>query len=224
MKILAVDYGDSRTGLATCDHTEFLTTPITPQITLKARKTAGYEGFRVVFGMQDDHHYFMADMGSHTNESVLFREIGDKGSISLFDYRNQEPIEVDRWYDVRIEIRGNVWKCYMDGELKYSYDYNIVNKHYTVAGLDRQRNELVVKLVNGRTEPWRTSLVLKGGKVAPVNARRIELASASIYDENSFEEPEKIAGCESTFRIEGRTVPVECAPNSLTILRIPLDK
>ena len=28
MKILAVDYGDSRTGLATCDHTEFLTTTI----------------------------------------------------------------------------------------------------------------------------------------------------------------------------------------------------
>ena len=28
MKILAVDYGDSRTGLATCDRTEFLTSPI----------------------------------------------------------------------------------------------------------------------------------------------------------------------------------------------------
>ena len=37
MKILAVDYGDSRTGLATCDRSEFLTTPITPQITVKAR-------------------------------------------------------------------------------------------------------------------------------------------------------------------------------------------
>ena len=36
-RILAVDYGDSRTGLATCDRTEFLTTAITPQITLKAR-------------------------------------------------------------------------------------------------------------------------------------------------------------------------------------------
>ena len=34
MKILAVDYGASRTGLAVCDPTEFLTTPITPQITL----------------------------------------------------------------------------------------------------------------------------------------------------------------------------------------------
>ena len=30
MKILAVDYGDSRTGLATCDRTEFLQRPITP--------------------------------------------------------------------------------------------------------------------------------------------------------------------------------------------------
>lgn len=37
MKILAVDYGASRTGLATCDVSEFLTTAITPQITLKAR-------------------------------------------------------------------------------------------------------------------------------------------------------------------------------------------
>ena len=37
MKILAVDYGDSRTGLATCARNEFLTSPITPQITVKAR-------------------------------------------------------------------------------------------------------------------------------------------------------------------------------------------
>lgn len=28
MKILAVDYGDARTGLAVCDRTEFLSTPI----------------------------------------------------------------------------------------------------------------------------------------------------------------------------------------------------
>lgn len=32
MKILAVDYGDSRTGLAVSDPSELLATPITPQI------------------------------------------------------------------------------------------------------------------------------------------------------------------------------------------------
>ena len=144
--------------------------------------------------------------------------------LENFDYRNQEPVEVGHWYDVRIEIRGNVWKCYMDGELKYSYDYNIVNKHYAVAGLDRQRNELVVKLVNGRTEPWQTTLQLKGGKVTPTQVRRIELSSESIYDENTFEEPEKIVGRESMMRIDSHSIPINCAPNSLTILRIPLGK
>ena len=191
-------------------------------ITLKARKTKGSEGFRVIFGMQDENHYFMADMGSHSNESVLFREISEKGSVSLFDYRNQEPILKDHWYDVRIEIRGNKWKCYLDGQLKYAYDYNIVNKHYAVAGIDHDKNELVVKLVNGRTEPWNTTLALKGRNIKAGEALRIDLTSDSINDENSFENPEKISGRESTMRIDGRNVPLECAPNSLTIIRIPL--
>ena len=161
-------------------------------------------------------------MGSHSNESVLFREISEKGSVSLFDYRNQEPILKDHWYDVRIEIRGNKWKCYLDGQLKYAYDYNIVNKHYAVAGIDHDKNELVVKLVNGRTEPWNTTLALKGRNIKAGEALRIDLTSDSINDENSFENPEKISGRESTMRIDGRNVPLECAPNSLTIIRIPL--
>ena len=36
MKILAVDYGDSRTGLAVCDPGEILATPLKPQIEEKA--------------------------------------------------------------------------------------------------------------------------------------------------------------------------------------------
>ncbi len=40
MKILAVDYGDSRTGLAVCDPGEILATPIRPQIEEKAMAKA----------------------------------------------------------------------------------------------------------------------------------------------------------------------------------------
>lgn len=36
MKWLAVDYGDSRTGLAVCDAGEMITTPVTPQIEEKS--------------------------------------------------------------------------------------------------------------------------------------------------------------------------------------------
>ena len=37
MKILAVDYGDSRTGLAISDPSELLATPLKPQIEEKSR-------------------------------------------------------------------------------------------------------------------------------------------------------------------------------------------
>ena len=40
MKILAVDYGEARTGLASCDPGEILVTPITPQIEEKSLNKA----------------------------------------------------------------------------------------------------------------------------------------------------------------------------------------
>lgn len=40
MKILAVDYGDARTGLAVCDRTEFLASPLGTIMEKSAAKTA----------------------------------------------------------------------------------------------------------------------------------------------------------------------------------------
>lgn len=191
-------------------------------IDMKARKMAGYEGFRIVFGGKDERHYFMADMGSHSNESVLFREIGDKGSVSLFDYRNQEPVYVDHWYDVRVEIKGNNWKCYMDNVLKYEYNYYDVRKHYAVSGYDKTKKEIVVKLVNGEDTPWKTTVDLKNaGKIKPQGVQ-IVLSDPSSGSENSFAEPLKIVPRESALNQIGSTFEYTCAPNSFVILRIPV--
>ena len=66
MKILAVDYGDSRTGLATCDRTEFLTSPITPQITVKARDKVAARVCEVAKEIEAAHrHRSAAEHGRH---------------------------------------------------------------------------------------------------------------------------------------------------------------
>lgn len=186
-------------------------------ITLKARRDHGNEGFRVVFGFQDTEHYFMADLGSHTNESVLFREMGDNGSVSLFDYRNQTFLRDDHWYDVRIEIRDNIWKCYLDGRLAYRYDYRKVTRHYAVSGYDAAAGELVVKLVNAETQPWKPALSLKGGKVAgPIT--RITLTGPRT-GENSFSAPDAIVPVTTTSVSTDLTVE----PFSFSIFRIPVN-
>lgn len=110
----------------------------------------------------------------------------------------------------------------MLGRLIYTYDHRIVNRHYAVAGIDRDAGELVVKLVNGTETPWETSIVLKGGDPSSSVARKIELTSDESTDENSFEDPLKVSGRESIMETGGSRTPVVCAPRSLTIFRIPV--
>lgn len=190
-------------------------------IELKARKRKGREGFRIFFGSEGEKDYFMADIGSHTNESVIFGRRNAHGNVSLFDYRNTTSVATDRWYDIRIEIRGNNWKCYLDNRLEYAYTYQPLIRHYAVSGYDKQTQEVIVKLVNGENNSWHTHIDLAHvASVAP-EGKALTLSSSDPDAENSFAHPERVAPVES--KIEGLKNSFDwiCPPNSFTILRIP---
>ena len=192
-------------------------------IELKAKKISGTEGFRIVFGGTDPNNYFMADMGSHTNESVIFREVNDEGSISLFDYRNTTSIKAHQWYTVRIEIEGAHWKCFLNDELQYEYTYAPKKKHYVVSGYDRERNEVIVKLVNAETENWKVRLQLDNARDIASKGTKIVLGADDRFEENSFSDPLKVVPKVSELLGVGSTFNVNCQANSLTILRIPCE-
>ncbi len=193
-------------------------------IEMKVRKTGG-AGFQIVFGGTDDNNYFMADIGSHGNESIIFREINEEeGNVSLFDFRHTYNVLKDKWYDVKIEIDGNVWRCWVDGVLEYEYTYLDEPRHYVVSGLDREKNEVVVKLVNSEAEAWSPRIELKhAGKIASTG-EKIVLTSASPDDENDFGNPEKVVPVSSAMTGLGRSFEVECPPYSFTVIRIPCKK
>lgn len=193
-------------------------------IELKAKKISGTEGFRIVFGGTEPNNYFMADMGSHTNESVIFREVNNEGSISLFDYRNTTSIKANQWYAVRIEIEGAHWKCFLNGELQYEYTYAPKKKHYVVSGYDRERNEVIVKLVNAEAGNWKVRLQLDNMKDIASKGTKIVLGADDRFEENSFSDPLKVVPEISELSGIGRTFNVDCRANSLTILRIPCKK
>lgn len=193
-------------------------------IELKAKKISGSEGFRVVFGGTDLKNYFIADMGSHTNESVIFREMNDEGSISLFDYRNTTSILANQWYTVRIEIKGDHWRCFLNDELQYEYTYTLDKKHYVVSGYDREREEVIVKLVNAEAENWEVRLQLDNAVSIASEGTKIVLSAVDRFDENSFEAPLKIVPVISGLSGISDSFSFSCQPNSLTILRIPCKK
>ena len=84
-------------------------------------------------------------------------------------------------------------------------------------------------MVNGRTEPWRTSIALRGGSAANGDARRIVVGADDINAENSFAEPLKISAQESNMKVSGNTIDVECparlrhdSPYPIEITRVNL--
>lgn len=190
-------------------------------IQLKARKLKGREGFRIFFGSKGEEAYFMADLGSHTNESVIFGERNAGGNVSLFDYRNTTSIATDRWYDIRIEIQGNTWKCYLDNQLEYAYTYRPLTRHYAVSGYDKQTNEVVIKLVNGEPLPWPTRIDLANVKTIAPEGKAFILYSSDADAENSFAHPEQVVPVESKIKNVKPSFDWVCPPNSFTILRLP---
>ena len=193
-------------------------------IELKAKKISGTEGFRIVFGGTDSNNYFMADIGSHTNESVIFREVNNEGSISLFDYRNTASIKTDQWYTVRIEIKGAHWKCFLNDELQYEYTYAPKKKHYVVSGYDRERKEVIVKLVNAEAGNWKVRLQLDKAKNLASKGTKIVLGGDDRFDENSFSDPLKIVPKVTELSGISNEFTIDCQANSLTVLRIPCEK
>lgn len=192
-------------------------------ITLKARKIEGREGFRIFFGSKGEKQYYMADIGSHTNESVIFGERNANGNVSLFDYRNSTGVSTYQWYDIRIEIKGNNWKCFMNDRLEYEYTYQPLIRHYAVSGFDKDKNEVVIKLVNGENTPWNTSINLTNVKSVKSEGTQITLSSANPDDENSFANPEKVVPIETVLKGLKPSFDMVCQPNSFTILRIPVE-
>jgi alpha-L-arabinofuranosidase len=81
-------------------------------LTLKARKTDGDEGFLILFqakGTSDKHWWNIAGWGN--TQSAL------EGSDLSSDDKKDMVLDSNKWYDIKVEIKGDSIKCYLDGKL-----------------------------------------------------------------------------------------------------------
>jgi alpha-L-arabinofuranosidase len=130
-------------------------------------------------------------------------------------------IESGRWYDLRLEIRGRTVRGYLDGKLLNDVTYPRVDTVLAIAGRDDRRGEIVIKALNTSDEPAAVTFDVRGARVQTAG-RIIALASGDPLDENSFENPRKIAPVTAALTGLGPQFTRTLAPYSLSILRIPL--
>jgi alpha-L-arabinofuranosidase len=182
---------------------------------LKARKTGGTEGFFIGFQALAHDDRSVWNIGGWGN-----REHG----LENFDgaQANQHvpgSIETGRWYDVRIEVKGSAVRCYLDGKLIHDATRAPSHSLFAIAGR-KGDHEIVLKVVNADGRPQKASIHLNGVKKIAPSAAALVLSSAGPRDENSFEEPAKIAPKQQSIRVARPVFERVFPANSVSILRL----
>ena len=183
--------------------------------TLKARKLGGDEGFLIPFLVQDETAKAWWNIGGWGNTRHAIEMDG------IFADSVSGHIETDRWYDIRIELTDTHIKCYLDGKLIHDVAYPRSNALYAVASRATNRHEAILKVVNVSRENQPTAIRLTGAMLGgPATA--IALSSDRPEEENSLEQPNKVAPVTRTVICSSSDLSYNFPANSVTVLRLPL--
>ena len=189
-------------------------------LTLKARKQAGDEGFLIIFDYFDEDNYKWLNLGGWGN--TLYGIETTMAASKSTAITAAGTIEKDRWYDIRIEVRGEQIRAFIDGQLVHEITIDTPDMLYANAMIDKNTDELVVKVVNFDDAMIPLQMNIKGADI--ISSTITLLTAESGKAENTFAEPEKVVptttGCALSFKESLYMTPA----NSLTVLRMKLKK
>jgi alpha-L-arabinofuranosidase len=98
------------------------------------------------------------------------------------------------------------------------------NGQYASAVLDKNSNEIILKLINTTDKPYTSNVILEGPKKTDTKARILTLKSDNLNNVNSLEQPALISPVEKEIIIKGKAVNQVLEPNSFTVVRIKVLK
>jgi alpha-L-arabinofuranosidase len=179
----------------------------------KARKLRGKEGFAITVGSAEGRRvqWNLGGWGNYqhaveTDDSVVGAPVMAK-------------IEADRWYDVMIEVDGRRLRCYLDGVLISDVTLPSPERLLAIGGRDEKSGDVILKILNTTSGVVDTTVRLDGATHVAPEGELTVLTSKSAEDENSFEEPTKIAPVSRAIKTADRS-ELSLAPYSLNVLRL----
>ena len=187
-------------------------------VSLKARRISGAEGFLVSAGYADGRRV-QFNVGGWGNRQHAI-QVAD----AIVDEPVRESVEEGRWYDVKIEVKDRLLRCYLDGRLIKQVTLLRVDTVLAIAGKDDATGDIVLKVVNSGPEPASMVVRLEGQTGIGSEATFTVLTSTNPRDENSFEAPGRIVPVTKTIAGVTSKLVQEFPPNSLSVIRFKTRK
>jgi len=191
---------------------------------LKARKLGGMEGFFIYYGMDENgRNGFAANIAGWNNRTTAIQPIQRGRTNDVLGRRANQTVETNKWYDVKIAVTPMAVTLYVDGQEMTVARPAAHTRHFCQTGYDEQTGELIIKVVNGTDQAYRRSFTIDGARNVLPTGKVITL-SGDANDENTFEQPTKLAPCTTLFGKFGKHFDYEFSPMSFTIMRVKVSK
>ena len=186
---------------------------------VKARKTSGDEGFLIMYGREDANNYTWLNLGGWGNSKHGVERCVDGTKTTLATASGS--IQNNRWYNIRIEVRGNSASCYLDDQFLFSYTID-EKPVYSTVSLDEATGEAFIKLVNFTSKPSASQINLSGFKSVS-EATVTSMSSNDVFAENSMDKPENVVPKTETVNIDNNTIDYVVPGYSINIIKLKLE-
>ena len=182
---------------------------------LKARKLGGSEGFLVLFHVRNDQQRSWWNVGGwgDTRDAVEMDETMDA---------KPSHIETGRWYDLKVQVRGDRIQCWLDGKLVHDLTEpgRITHPLYASAARDDKNGDVILKVVNAAEVSVGTTINLPGATSLTESGEALVLTASSPWAENSLEDPTNVSPRTEAVSFQGAELRRNFPGNSVTVLRL----
>lgn len=183
-------------------------------ISVKARKISGNEGFLVLFQTADEKDRSWWNIGGWGNTAHGLEVRGTEIS------RAPGRIENNRWYDIRIELKGREISCFLDNKLIHKVTQPVKPLVYAAAGIDRKAGEIILQIANPSSDAHQVSINLRGWKSAKPAQGKI-LTAGTPDARNNLDTPDFVAPKDLSAPVNAGVIQQTLPPWSHTTLRVP---
>ncbi|MCR4733736.1 MAG: hypothetical protein K5829_01865 [Treponema sp.] len=185
---------------------------------LNAQKTGGAEGFLIMFGVKGKSLYWWNMGGWGNTQSVI--EKGTAEGRSTIGDSIPMTLNEGQWYNIKIEVSGESYKCYLDGQLMHEFT-DVMNFDSLFAHVGKSDDgKIIIKIVNVDEKAQEIAIYLKNAPAILPDAKVTILTSGSLTDENSFAEPTKVSPVTESFNSAAAKFNYKVKANSLTIIEM----
>jgi alpha-L-arabinofuranosidase len=191
-------------------------------LSLTATENEGLKGFNIDFGFKDKDNHFIWLLGGWQNQdtSVTERIDGRNSDLSQCQF----SVERNREYNLRLVVKGRRVNTYIDNEIVHDVESRLPIKEplYYTSSIDNKENEVILKVVNLRSNPQASEIEIKNHIAKEIIV--YQMNGWDLKAKNDFDNPRLISPSERTMEINNDHFSYEFPKESITVFRMKMKR